>query len=116
MKNKAVIDLDWLDSEIEKLKRDYTKSLKDDRLITPSTFFEAVILGFEDIRSKCEPVKESFTEDDMISFAEWLNDKAAKPEYLQYTITGFLAIWKAELEEKQNKWSNEHQENSTSNQ
>ena len=59
MKNKALIDLDWLESEIEKLNRDYFESFKDDRVVQPKVVFQAGIEAFKFIRSKCEPVKES---------------------------------------------------------
>ena len=57
---KAIIDLDWVDDQIVKLKRDLEKSKTDTRHIPPYVFFEAGLKSFKEVRSKCEPIEQPF--------------------------------------------------------
>lgn len=53
---KALIDLDWLDAEIEEYKRVINEDLVSDGMVsTYNHILNTLIL----VRSKCEPIEES---------------------------------------------------------
>jgi hypothetical protein len=55
---KAIIDLDWLDAEIEKMSRDVEKSKRMTSTYPAEVFFGAGFKMLRLVRSKCEPVEE----------------------------------------------------------
>jgi hypothetical protein len=57
MGQKAIIDIDWLNSEIDKKVRALNSSLITEK---GASFLLKVIPILRDIRSKCEPIEEPF--------------------------------------------------------
>jgi hypothetical protein len=55
MGQKAIIDIDWLNSEIDKKVRALNSSLITEK---GASFLLKVIPILRDIRSKCEPIEE----------------------------------------------------------
>lgn len=70
---EGVIDLDYLDSEIEKLKGDIEKSKKVKGTYPAYVLFQAGLKTMEDIRSKCTPIQEQTINGYVVTKGEWTN-------------------------------------------
>jgi hypothetical protein len=82
---KAIIDLDWLDSEIE--SEDYKMKISTHELHVRG--FERSRNKLKLVRSKCEPIKDS-KEKEMLSLLQRMYDEYSMNERITGSLLKFM--------------------------